>query len=326
MTRDTVETLWNDLAEGVDGPIDGVLLALHGAMVAEHVQDADAEILSRMRGLVGPNVPIVVTFDLHANVADRVVHAGFPYADVYHAGPSVTVTGDGAGTRFQEIADTLMDEIWRTRDWTTVELLTADDAKTLAQKPDESGRPLVLADYSDNPGGGGYGDATNLLAAMIRNGLQNAAFAPIFDSAAVDACWAAGVDATVSLRIGGKFHPKSGAPLPVTGEVRFLGDGKYVCDGPMWKGLAMSMGRCAVLQVGGVEILLASQRFQITDLQNFLSVGIDPRKKSVVAVKSAQHFQAAYRPISRGVLFVNSGGLSNPDYNSFDYRKVRRPI
>ncbi len=52
---------------------DGLLLALHGAMVAESYADADGEILARLRQAVGPDFPIVVTLDLHGNLSERLV-------------------------------------------------------------------------------------------------------------------------------------------------------------------------------------------------------------------------------------------------------------
>jgi microcystin degradation protein MlrC len=55
--------------------LDGLLLALHGAQVAEGNPDADGEILRRVRGIVGPDLPIVVTHDFHANVSDQTAKA-----------------------------------------------------------------------------------------------------------------------------------------------------------------------------------------------------------------------------------------------------------
>src|SRR5262249_17981803 len=52
---------------------DGLLLALHGAMVAESHLDADGEVLARVRKAAGPDLPIVVTLDLHGNVSQRLV-------------------------------------------------------------------------------------------------------------------------------------------------------------------------------------------------------------------------------------------------------------
>jgi microcystin degradation protein MlrC len=53
------------------GPIDGALLHLHGAMVSESHEDAEGEFLARLRHRLGPDVPVVVTLDLHANVTQR---------------------------------------------------------------------------------------------------------------------------------------------------------------------------------------------------------------------------------------------------------------
>ncbi len=56
-----------------EGTVDGILFALHGALVGEQALDGDGYILSRFRSLVGNDVPIVVTVDLHANISDQMV-------------------------------------------------------------------------------------------------------------------------------------------------------------------------------------------------------------------------------------------------------------
>ena len=66
-----VGCMLNQLRE--QGPWDAVLLALHGAAVAEHVRDVDGEILERIRNVVGPTVTIGVTLDMHANISERMV-------------------------------------------------------------------------------------------------------------------------------------------------------------------------------------------------------------------------------------------------------------
>jgi microcystin degradation protein MlrC len=52
---------------------DGVLLGLHGAMVAEAHLDADGEVLARLRSALGPSLPIVLTLDLHGNISERLI-------------------------------------------------------------------------------------------------------------------------------------------------------------------------------------------------------------------------------------------------------------
>jgi microcystin degradation protein MlrC len=75
VTRDAFERISEELVELLrrEGPWDGVLLAQHGAAVAEGTHDADGEFIARVRATVGPEVPIGVTLDLHANVSERMV-------------------------------------------------------------------------------------------------------------------------------------------------------------------------------------------------------------------------------------------------------------
>jgi microcystin degradation protein MlrC len=217
-----------------------------------------------------------------------------------------------------------MDEVWRTRGEDTVERHALDVAIAEARRGGD--KPLVLADFTDNPGGGGYGDATRLLGAMIEARLANAAFHAINDPDAVRQGQAAGKGASVTLDLGGKVDPAFGAPLRVTGTVVNLTDGGFVCDGPMHKGVRLSHGPTMVLKVGGIDVIVTTNRMQTTDLQVFLSQGIDPRAKSVIALKSSQHFRAAYAPIARKIMLADSGALCSPDYRRFVYTKLRRPI
>ncbi|MBI3923291.1 MAG: M81 family metallopeptidase [Armatimonadetes bacterium] len=54
--------------------VEGLLLALHGAMVCEGFPDGDGEVVERARRELGPEFPIVVTHDFHANISERIVH------------------------------------------------------------------------------------------------------------------------------------------------------------------------------------------------------------------------------------------------------------
>ena len=75
--RETFETLLGELCQRIASalPADGIVLTLHGAMVAEDFPDAEAEIVHRVRELAGPETPIAVTLDLHANIGQAMVDA-----------------------------------------------------------------------------------------------------------------------------------------------------------------------------------------------------------------------------------------------------------
>jgi len=73
--REIFDTILDELLEGIGkaGPIDGVLLELHGSMVAEGIDDGEGHILAAVRELVGSEVPVLAQLDIHANVSHRMV-------------------------------------------------------------------------------------------------------------------------------------------------------------------------------------------------------------------------------------------------------------
>jgi microcystin degradation protein MlrC len=391
------------------GRIDGVALALHGAMVTESHTDGEGELLARLRGVLGNAVPIAITLDLHANVTDRMcelaniivsyktyphvdvritgqhaarvllramkkesaprtlrvwvpmleetngcrtdkgpmvewvrrarayehepdvfavsINAGFAMADIPEVGPTMLVTCQGDHAAHRRFARALAADMWAYRYEVVNRYLSVAEAIVAAKAHDASKGPLVIADYSDNPGGGGYGDATELLRGMIEADLPQAAFGPIADPEAVKALHAQRPGEAVSLAIGGKTDPRfGGPPIQVTGTMVGLFDGTYVGDGPMRSGQAGNFGPTAVIRTGGVTILVVSHATQILDLQQFRAFGIDPARQRTLGLKSQQHFRAAFEPIAGNVVVCDSGGLTMADYRRFPYRLVPRPI
>ena len=73
-------------------------------------------------------------------------------------------------------------------------------------------------------------------------------------------------------------------------------------------------------------MLVVSIAHQMLDLSQFETFGIDPKAKSVIALKSMQHFRAAFEPIAGEVIVCDSGALCTVDYKVLDYQKVPRPI
>ena len=61
-------------------------------------------------------------------------------------------------------------------------------------------------------------------------------------------------------------------------------------------------------------------------LELFSNVGIEPRALKLIVVKSANHFMAAFGPIAKKVIFVDSSGPLNRNYSSIPYQRVTRPI
>jgi len=258
------------------------------------------------------------------------LQAGFSMADIRDVGPSVAVTTDGNAAAGARIAKRFADAIWRTREYDSLKKSLVPLEKAVARAKAEEGgadRPLVIADYADNPGGGAYMDSTALLRAMLAADLQDAAFHAILDPEAVRAGIAAGPGSEIEIDLGGKTDAaRGGGPLRVRGTVACLTDGRFVARGPMGGGVAYSHGPSMTLRAGGIDIVVVSHPTQSKELEQFVSMGIDPRAAKTLAVKSMQHFRAAFAPIARAIVSVDSGALCSPFRRSEDFRRVRRPL
>lgn len=96
VTREAYENIADELIRRLaqSGRLDGVLLDLHGAMVCEHLDDGEGELLARVREVVGPDVSIAACLDLHGNVTARMVEQAdvlvgfrtYPHVDMAETG------------------------------------------------------------------------------------------------------------------------------------------------------------------------------------------------------------------------------------------------
>jgi microcystin degradation protein MlrC len=101
----------------------------------------------------------------------------------------------------------------------------------------------VIADGTDNPGGGGYNDTTPVLQALLDAGIENAAFGTIYDPGTVQQAIEAGVGATIEVELGGHTDESMGKPVKARAMVKMLSDGVFKNDGPMNAGVESNMGR-----------------------------------------------------------------------------------
>ena len=255
------------------------------------------------------------------------VNAGFANADITEVGPTVLVTGQGDFVAHSEFAEKIADDIWERRHDVLNNYLSVDEAAAIAAAYESSQGPLVIADYADNPGAGGYGDSTELLRALLGARVTNACLGPMVDARVANALHAMKPGERVSTQLGGKTDARfGGGPLKIDGELVSVSEGRFTGDGPMIKGLSGTFGRSAVVRVGGIHILIVSIARQILDLQQFRTFGIEPQDKRIVALKSTQHFRAAFEPIAGQIIVCDSAALCTPRYDRLPYRNVPRPI
>ncbi len=248
---------------------------------------------------------------------------GFSSADIADASASVIVVTDNDPERGAKLASQLGHEFYGMKVTAGPQTLSvaASLDEAMAASP---GKPVVIADGSDNPGAGAAGDSTFILKAMLERGVRNAALAMIWDPVAVQLASDAGVGAKLEMRIGGKVGPMSGEPLDVEAEVIGL------AENPMqiaFSGQKDSpIGRSAAIRVKGIDIVLNSRRTQTFSPECLSELGIDPHGKKILVVKSNQHFYARFAPIAQRVIYCDAPGTSSNDLRRRPYRNLKRPI
>jgi microcystin degradation protein MlrC len=256
------------------------------------------------------------------------VFGGFPLADMADAGMSAICIADGNARRAQAAAERLMDAAWQRREDFLYRPEPLEEAITRAKA--EPRGPVLLLDHADNVGSGGTEDVMTVLREVMRQGLEDVAVAAIWDPAAVKRMAEAGVGAEVTLRLGGRTDMpsigKTGEPLEVTGRVRTLSDGEWTVRGPMYTGVKIAMGPTAVLDTGRVQIVVVSRHHEPWDQGVFTSVGIDPKTKRYLLLKSRIHYRAGFAPLARATIACDGEGVTTSDNDRLRFAHVRRPI
>jgi microcystin degradation protein MlrC len=253
---------------------------------------------------------------------------GFPMADFPECG--MAVFGYGADEKATIAAvDRLHAAVADAEKDFALELHLADDAVARAKRRGEPGRPVVLADTQDNPGAGGNGDTTGLLKSLIGQQAQDAVLGLLIDGEAAKKAHEVGMGFTSLFKIGGRSRIPGDSPLEGEFTVEKLGDGKFTCTGPMFKGFRMQLGNMALLRsksAPGVRVVLASRKCQAGDQEMFRHLGVEPRRSRILALKSSVHFRADFEPISKEVLVVKSPGPALADPTEFAWTRLRKGL
>ncbi|MDZ4369979.1 MAG: M81 family metallopeptidase [Phenylobacterium sp.] len=258
------------------------------------------------------------------------VFTGFNLADVADAGLSVVVVTDGDVDAAQAMVDELLDMAWAAREEFRFdpEPLAESVARAKLMASDEG--PVFLIDHYDNTASGGTMDTTAVLAEILAQELEDVAFFGLYDPAAVEAAIAAGVGAKVEIEVGGKFALPSlraaNPPLMLRGTVKTLSDGVVPSRSKASFGVRMSMGRTAVIDTGKVEVVLVSRHIEPYSIDMLSTVGIDPRRRKFIALKSRHHWRADLGPLAQGIVACAGLGVCTSDYTQLRYEKLHRPI
>ena len=247
---------------------------------------------------------------------------GFPYADFPGCGPAVAAWGEteadaaaAADALAGFVAAREADFVQET--WPAAEAVA--EALNVAGLAGSAGGPVVLADTQDNPGGGGHGDTTLLLAELVRQRATGAVVCLINDAASAAACHAAGEGARIDLTLGGA---SDGLPFACSAMVERLTDGRFTLTGPMGAGNPADLGPSVLIDVDGVRVIVVSRKMQALDQAILRHVGIEPAACPILALKSSVHFRADFGPIARRVLVAIAPGPVVADPAILNFRHV----
>lgn len=402
LNRKTYELLRDEILDQLRAtmPVDGVVLGLHGAMVADGYDDPEGDLLTRVRDIVGPDVLVCAEVDPHSHLTAKRVAAvdffvafkefphtdfvdrardlwsiavgtlkgklrpamstfdcrmidvfptsrdpmrsyvdrlyaleksdpdvlsisvihGFMAADVPEMGTRIIVVTDGKPEKGAALAEKLGRELFSMRG--TFMVPQIDEKAAVDRALAAVAGPVVIADVWDNPGGGTAGDATVILGELIARGVTDVAVGTIWDPMAVQICFAAGEGAVIPLRFGAKSAPETGNPIDMRVTIK-----KLVTNAEMQFGASMApFGDAAWVNFHGIDVILNSTRAQSFDPSLFSALGIDPRSRKILLIKSTNHFYASFAKIASEIIYCSAGHPYPNTPATTDYRKARRTI
>lgn len=233
---------------------------------------------------------------------------GFPYADVPEMGAALTVTTDNDPELAKRYATELAGWWWDRREQFRGKLTSPEDAvRTAATAPG----PVCLLDMGDNVGGGSPADSTVLIHELLRQGV-GPAFAVLNAPDAVAKC-----------AVGGRVELSFGR-FAVVG----LFDGIFEETEARHGGLKRyDQGPTAVVEGDtGLALMLTSRRTAPFSLRQLTAFGVDPARYRVLVVKGVHAPVAAYAPVCRSLIRVNTPGITSADLSHFTYEHRRRPL
>ncbi|MEM5516372.1 M81 family metallopeptidase [Henriciella sp. AS95] len=245
----------------------------------------------------------------------------FPWSDSPDAGAKVLVYADNERLS-ADVAEEGAERFRAIFEQAVISTMpVADAVDTVVSHPEER---FILADVSDNPGGGASGDATHLLQALIDANVRGIGLALLNDPQSLARAQELGLGGRGPFSLGGKLSPFSGAPLKATFRVAALSDG----DGKDGQGAVggPSSGPLALLEADFGVIVVGGERRQALSPSLFSVLGVDPRKLRILVIKSSAHFRAAFSDFSHQILEVGSPAEMNPDLPGLPFRRIRRPL
>ena len=259
------------------------------------------------------------------------VMAGFAYADSPKNGLTAVVTArngkrDAAASLSLDIAK----RAWGMKERFKRDMMALADAVQMAASVgrDHRRKPIILADCADNPGGGARGNTTYLLRALKSAGANGVIFGVFNDAALAAEAHRRGVGAKFTASFNTKESHEFSLPYDCEATVVKLSDGHYVGRRGVLRNVSADMGPSALLDLGGIQIVVITHRCQCMDPMQFEMFGLDIAQARVVVVKSRGHFRGGFDEFFKPdqIHEVDCPGLTSPILANFTWTKLPRPV
>jgi microcystin degradation protein MlrC len=268
--------------------------------------------LEPAKGLYG-RIPSITRRD---GVLDAAIWVGYAWADEPRCKAAVVVSGDDRELIVKEAHD-LAQAYWDARDEFRFVAPTGDIESCLATAVASPQRPFFVSDSGDNPTAGGAGDVTYTLrhllgTAAVTSGAVTAIFASIYDAEATAEAVTAGVGATVTVSAGGRID-QTAPPAELTGTVHSVRRADPVG------------GDIAVVNVGGLHVILTTRRKPYHRIADFTELDLDPTSADIVVVKIGYLEPELYTTAADWLLALTPGGVDQ-DLPRLGHHRIDRPM
>lgn len=245
------------------------------------------------------------------SILDASILVGYVWADEPRSSASIVLTGTDRNVLERE-AKKLAQAYWDLRNDFNFSVPTGTIDECIDWGLESPEHSIFISDSGDNPTAGGVGDRADFLQRLLERDVPDAVLGGLADAKATNTCYQAGVGATVKLTVGASLDSSS-TPLTIEGEVIFL------------DGVTEVRERQAVVQVGGITVVLSHRRRPYHYEEDFLRLGIDPKKHKMTIVKVG-YLVPDLKRIAKEIFLALSPGAVDQHIERLDYTRVRRPI
>jgi len=272
-------------------------------------------------GRYGESIRLAQEFERRAGGLAAGVMIGNPFTDVPELQTCSVAVADGDPAAAAAAATAMAENFWSHHEHMRVPLVSLAEMtrRVLAHR----GGTLALVDAADATSSGASGDGNAIVRALREAGYGGRLLAPIVDAPAVERAFAAGVGARIAVTVGGTRDRARFEPLPLAADVRMLSDGRVPSEsfGGEWQA-----GRTAVLESGGLTLVVTSRAVHLYDRSLFYAHGQDPRRFDAVVVKSPHCQHHMYEAWCAGLIHVDAPGSTSANLPSLGHRRCPRPI